>query len=87
MQKKYPWLYPSDERKYMSDREILEKYVDLEKSCLTGKEKNQVMDELYKYKEAFSLRDEIEIGTCPNIEVEIDVTDKSPFFIRLYHVK
>ena len=40
---------------------------------------------LYKYKEALSLRDEI--GTCPNIEVEIDVTDKSPFFIRLYHVK
>ena len=28
-----------------------------------------------------------EIGTCPNIEVEIDVTDKSPFFIRPYHVK
>ena len=39
----------------------------------------------YKYKEVFSLRDEI--GTCPNIEVEIDVTDKSPFFIRPYHVK
>ena len=42
------------------------------------------MDILYKYKEAFSLRDEI--GTCPNI-VDIDVTDKSPFFIRPYHVK
>ena len=40
---------------------------------------------LYEYKEAFSLRDEI--GTCSNIEVEIDVTDKSPFFIRAYHVK
>ena len=40
---------------------------------------------LYKYKEAFSLRDEI--GTCPNIEVEIDITDKSPFCIRPYHVK
>ena len=40
---------------------------------------------LYKYKEAFSLRDEI--GTCPNIEVEIEVTDKSPFFIRPYHVR
>ena len=26
-------------------------------------------------------------GTCPNIEVEIDVADKSPFFIRQYHVK
>ena len=43
------------------------------------------MDMLYKYKEAFSLRDEI--GTCPNIEVEIEVTDKSPFFIRPYHVR
>ena len=40
---------------------------------------------LYKYKEAFSLRDEI--GTCPNIEVEIDVMDKSLFYIRPYHIK
>ena len=67
------------------DREILEKYVDLETLCLNKKEKIKVMDMLYKYKEAFSHRDEI--GTCPNIEVEIEVTDKSPFFIRLYHVK
>ena len=43
------------------------------------------MDVLYRYKEAFSLRDEI--GICPKMEVEIHVTDKSPFFIRLYHVK
>ena len=62
----------------MSDSKILEIYVDLEKSCLTDKEKNQVMDMLYKYKEAFILRDEI--GTCTNIEVEINLTDKSPFF-------
>ena len=33
----------------------------------------------------FSLRDEI--GTCPNIEVEIEVMDKLPFFIRPYHVR
>ena len=45
----------------------------------------KVMDILYKYREAFSLRDEI--GPCPNIEVEIDITDKSPFFIRPYHVR
>ena len=43
------------------------------------------MDILYKYKEAFSLRDEI--GPYPNIEVEIDVMDKSPFFIWPYHIK
>ena len=49
------------------------------------KEKKEVMEMLYKCKEAFSLKDEI--GTCPDIEVEIDVMDKSPFFIRPYHVK
>ena len=47
--------------------------------------KIKVMDMLYKYREAFSLRDEI--GTCPNIEAEIDVTDNSPFFIRPYHIR
>ena len=47
MQEKYPWLDPSDERKH-AHREILEKYVDLEKSCLTHKEKNQVMDYVIK---------------------------------------
>ena len=40
---------------------------------------------IFEYKDAFSLRDQI--GTCPNIEVEIDVTDKSPFFIRPFHVR
>ena len=43
------------------------------------------MDMLYKYREAFSLRDEI--GTCPNIQVEIDVTDKSPYFVGPYHIR
>ena len=75
---KYPWLNKTDERKYMSDREILEKYINLDNTCLTEEEKKEAMDMLYKYKEVFSLWDEI--GTCPNIEVEIDVTEKSPFF-------
>ena len=80
MGEKYPWLDDSDERKYMSDREILEKYMNLDNTCLTDEEKRKVIDMLYRYKEAFILRDEI--GTCANIEVGIDVTDKSPFFIR-----
>ena len=80
---KFPWLDDTDERKYMTDREILDKYVNLDNSCLTKLEKEQVRDLLYQYKDAFSLRDEI--GLCPNIEIEIDVTDKSPFFIRLFH--
>ena len=69
----------------MTNQEILDKYIDLDSSCLTKKEKKEVMEMLYKYKEVFSLRDEI--GTCSNIEVEIDVTDKSPFLIRPYNIK
>ena len=65
---KYQWLDKMDERKYMTDWEILEKYIYiyLDNTCLTEKEKEEAMDMLYKYKEAFHLRDEI--GTCPNIE-------------------
>ena len=46
MGEKYPWLDDSDERKYMSDREILEKYINLDNTCLTEEEKRQVMDML-----------------------------------------
>ena len=81
----YPWLDSSDEKKYMTYQEILDKYIDLESSCLTKEEKKEVMEMLYKYKEVLSLRDEI--STCPNIEVEIDFTDRSAFFVRPYQVK
>ena len=56
MKEKYLWLDPSDEGKYMSDREVLEKYIDLEQSYLTDQEKSQVMEMLFKYKEAFSFK-------------------------------
>ena len=79
----FPWLDDTDKRKHMTDREILDKYVNLDNSCLTKVEKEWVRDLLYQYKDAFSLRDDI--GLCPNIEIEIDVTDKSPFFIRPFH--
>ena len=82
---KYPWLDDSNERKYMTDKEILDKYIDLDNSCLTESEKLQVRDMIYEYREAFSLRDEI--GICPNIEMDIDVMDKTPFFIRPYHIR
>ena len=60
---KYPWLDDSDERKHMTDKEILYKYIDLDSSCLTESEKMQVRDMIYEYRDAFSLRDEI--GTVP----------------------
>ena len=80
---KFLWLDDTDERKHMTDREILDKYINLDTSCLTKAEKEQARNLFYQYKDAFSLRDKI--GLCPNIEIEIDVTDKSPFFIRPFH--
>ena len=67
----------------MTDREILDKYVNLDNSCLTKIEKTNVRDLLYKYKDAFSLKDKM--GLCPNIEFHINVTDMSPFLIRPFH--
>ena len=84
-EERYTWLDDADKRKYMTDKEILDKYINLKNSCLDEKERKQVMEMLYEYKDIFSLRDEI--GMCPNIEVNIEVTDNSPFFIQPYHVK
>ena len=69
----------------MTNKEILDKYIDLKGSCLTKWEKQKLRDLIYDYKDAFSLRDKI--STCPNIKVEIDVMDNSPFFIRPFHTK
>ena len=66
----------------MMGREILEKYINLDNSYHTKAEKKELV---YKYKDAFSLRDEI--GMHPNKEVEINVMDKSPFFIRPFNAK
>ena len=81
----YPWLENDDPRRYMSDQEILEKYVDLSDSDLSYAEKRSLYKILLKYKEAFSLRDEI--GLCPNMEIELELNDETPFFIRPFPIK
>ena len=68
----------------MTDQEILEKYVDLSDSDLnTARE--AYIKVLLKYKEAFSLRDEI--GLCPNMEIELELNDETPFFIRPFPIR
>ena len=52
----YPWLDKNDERKYTTDREILDAYINLGNSCFTKEEEKEVRDLLYEYKDAFSLR-------------------------------
>ena len=81
----YPWLDKDDPRRNMTDRECIEKFVDLSDSDMTEKEKKNLYKLLYKYREAFSLRDEI--GLCKNMEVELELKDETPFFIRPFPIK
>ena len=80
----YPWLDSQDPRRNMTDEEILRKYVDLSQSILNEEEKEELMQIILKHKSAFSLRDEI--GECPNIKIDIDVIDDSPFFVRPFPI-
>ena len=80
----YPWLPKDDPRRHMTDEEILIKYVDLTKSTMTDEEKDELIDLIIDHKDAFSLRDEI--GECPNIKIDIDVIDDSPFFVRPFPI-
>ena len=81
----YPWLEPNDPRRTLTDQEIIERYVNLEEADLTTKEKRTLIKVIMKYRKAFSLRDEI--GTCPHMEVELELEDTKPFFIRPFPIK
>ena len=80
----YPWLDSNDPRRDMTDEEILDKYIDLSNSDLEPQESNVLINIIKSHKEAFSLRDEI--GKCPNIKIDIDVVDDSPFFVRPFPI-
>ena len=76
----YAWLAEDDPRRFQSDAEILFEKIDLKDSALTKKEKAKLMKMILKYRDAFSLRDEI--GACPNLTADIKVIVESPFFVR-----
>ena len=80
----YSWLADDDPRRYQSDEEIMYEKIDLTNSALSRKEKAKLMKMLLKYRDAFSLRDEI--GECPNLEADIKVIDESPFFVRPFPI-
>ena len=81
----YPWVDKEDPRRNITDRECLEEFIDLSDSDITETEKKNLYKLLYKYKKAFSLRDEI--GLCKSMEVELELKDESPFFIRPFPIK
>ena len=80
----YPWLTEDDPRRHQTDEEILYEKIDLSNSALSRKERTRLMKMLIKYRDAFSLRDEI--GECPNLKADIKVIDDSPFFVRPFPI-
>ena len=80
----YPWLEKDDPCRFQTDAEILYEKIDLKESALTSKEKTKLMKMILRYRDAFSLRDEI--GGCPNLKADIKVIDESPFFVRPFSI-
>ena len=75
---KYPWLDPDDKRRHMTDAQILRLKLNLDDSLLDEIKTDDFHD-------VFSLRDEI--GTCLFMEVQLNLTDETPFFIRPYPMR
>ena len=67
-----------------SDYQILKSKVASKESSLTPKEKARLIHMIMKYKQAFSIRDEI--GECPNVKADKKVIDESPFFVRPFKI-
>ena len=80
----YPWLAEDDPRRHQTDEDILYEKIDLSNSALSRKERTRLMKMLIKYRDAFSLRDEI--GECPNLKADIKVIHDSPFFVRPFPI-
>ena len=81
----YPWLDENDPRRHMTDKELPESTIDLSEACITEKQKQALYKILLKYREAFSLNDEI--GLCPNMEMKCELKDKTSFYIRPFPIK
>ncbi len=81
----YPWLEKDDPRQTMMDMECIQKFINLDDSVLTLENKKHFQKILLKYKDAFSLCDEV--GVCPYLKVHVEMKDKLPFFVHPYGVK
>ena len=81
----FPWLDKSDPRCNLTNRQILEDKIKLDKSIIIPEQQKEFLDMLELKREAFSLRDEI--GTCPYFEVRLQLRDETPFFVRPYAIR
>ena len=82
--RKYPHLSPDDPDSSLTVSDIIRRDIKLDKCVLNHGQKQDFHEILEQNSEAFSLYGEI--GTCPNFQVDIHLTDTSPFYVRPYPV-
>ena len=66
----------------MTEEQIIRDYIDLKGSVLSPAEREEIIDILRHNRSAFSLYGEL--SSCPDFEVNIELTNDEPFFIRPY---
>jgi hypothetical protein len=81
----FPWLVKDDERRFKTDSELIRGFIPLDKAHLSDKGKEDLYSLCEQYRPAFSLRDEL--GECKHLEIDIELKDDTPFFIRPYPAK
>ena len=69
----------------MTDAKILRHKLNLEDSLLDDKGKEEFLIKTDDFHDVFSLRDKI--GTCPFIEVDLNLTNETPFFVQPYPMR
>lgn len=81
-QEKYPHLDPHDPLLDMTEEEVFCNHVNLSDSVLNSRERSEFLDMLMRHREAFSLYGEL--STCTGHEIDFQLENDEPFFIRPY---
>ena len=78
----YLWLSEKDPSRRMTDKEILDSTIDLSEAFLIKKQKQPLYKILVRN---ITLRDKN--GLCLNMEVNLNLNDKTPFYTRPFPIK
>lgn len=79
---RYPHLDPDDPLAGMTEQEVFRRDIDLSDSILQSNEKCEFFDMLENNRNAFSLYGEL--STCHGHEIDFQLENDEPFFIRPY---
>ena len=77
----YRHFHPQDPLVKLTEKQAMRQQVDLKDSVLDRNEQNEIYEMLNRNRKAFSLYGEL---SCSNIEVDIELNDDTPFYIRPY---